>query len=186
MEALENLLTRTSAGALQEPAPEGAALEKILASAVRAPDHGRIRPWRFFLVRNAARERLGELLAQSLRRRDPKASPAALENEKRKPLRAPLIVVLAAKLRDHPKVPRIEQVIAAGAAGQNVMLAAHASGFGAMWRTGEAAYDPFVKAAFGLAPEDALVGFLYLGTPVKPAPAPPEADVSSVVVEWTA
>jgi nitroreductase len=75
-------------------------------------------------------------------------------------------------------------VVATGAAAQNIMLAAHAMGFGAMWRTGDPAYDPHVKGALGLAEDDTIVGFLYLGTPVGNPPQPPSPDPASFVTEW--
>ena len=164
MDLTTALLTRASVGALTEPAPEGAVLARLLEAGAAAPDHGRLRPWRFFLVRGAARERLGAVFAEALARSVPEATAPMLERERAKPMHAPLILVVAAHVVAHPKVPAIEQILAAGAAAQNILLAAHAAGFGAMWRTGEPAYDEGVKAAFGLAPEDAIIGFLYLGT----------------------
>ena len=164
MDLTTAIQTRASVGALTEPAPEGAALMRLLEAGAAAPDHGRLRPWRFFLVRGAARERLGAVFADALARSVPEATAPMLERERAKPMRAPLILVVAAHVVAHPKVPAIEQILAAGAAAQNILLAAHAAGFGAMWRTGEPAYDAGVKAAFGLRAEDAIVGFLYLGT----------------------
>ncbi len=180
MDLTTAIQTRASVGALTEPAPEGAALMRLLEAGAAAPDHGRLRPWRFILVRGAARERLGAVFAAALARAEPEATAPLLERERAKPLRAPLILVVAAHVVAHPKVPAIEQILAAGAAAQNILLAAHAAGFGAMWRTGEPAYDEGVKAALGLAPEDAVVGFLYLGTRRDPAterrPAAAEAQ----------
>jgi len=166
MQAIDLLLTRRSARALAEPAPDAQALELIFASAARAPDHGRLRPWRFTVVRGAARERFGALLAAHHQRSHPQATSEALQREAGKALRAPLIVVVAAKVTAGGKIPVIEQVLAAAAAAEAMMLAAVALGFNAMWKTGSAAYDPQVKAAFGLSAEDAIVGFLYLGTEV--------------------
>jgi nitroreductase len=176
MQAIDLLLTRRSARTLAAPAPDAAALELILASAVRAPDHGKLRPWRFVVVREAARARLGELLAAHLQRSHGQASPETLERERSKAFRAPLIIVVAAHVNTAVKIPVIEQVLAAGAAAEAMMLAAVALGFNAMWKTGSAAYDDTVKQALGFAPHDAIVGFLYLGTeaaaPVAEAPSP--------------
>jgi nitroreductase len=99
-------------------------------------------------------------------------------------LRAPLVVVVAAKVNEQTHIPAIEQVISAGAAAENIMVAAFALGYGCAWKTGDAAYDPGVKAAFGLAPTDAIVGFLYLGTNASPPAPPSPLDVSAHVVEW--
>lgn len=173
MQAIDALLKRRSAKTLAEPAPDDGALELLLECASRAPDHGRLRPWRFIVIRGAARERLGDLMAGQLRRKQPDASPESLQRERQKPLRAPLIIAVAAVRDAAARIPPIEQILAAGAAAQNIMLAAPALGFGAMWKTGDAAYDDTVKVALGLAAADAIVGFVYLGT--APADAVPAA-----------
>ncbi|TLZ23348.1 MAG: nitroreductase [Gammaproteobacteria bacterium] len=174
MQAIDVLLTRRSARTLAEPGPDEGALGLIFASAAHAPDHGRLRPWRFVLVRGAARERLGKLFAEHARRVRPELSAEALERERVKALRAPLIVVVGAECNPALKIPVIEQTIAAGAAAHAMMLAAVALGFNAMWRTGGLAYDELVKRALGFGPTDAIVGFLYLGTETGP-PAPVES-----------
>jgi nitroreductase len=174
MQAIEALLQRRSARTLTGPAPDQGALDLILESASRAPDHGRLRPWRFIVIQGAARERFGELLADHLRRAHPGTPEEAVQRERQKAFRAPVIVVVAAIVEASPKVPVIEQILAAGAAAQNMMLAAFALGLNAMWKTGAPAYDETVKAAFGLEPKDAIVGFIYLGTEsAAPGPAPP-------------
>lgn len=185
MDALEALSTRTSPAALTDPAPDGATMERLFAAAMRAPDHGRLRPWRFIIIDGDARHAFGAVLAEALRIRQPGAAEAILAKERAKPLRAPRIVVVAAVIRDHPGVPEIEQVIAAGAAAENLLVAAHASGFGGFWRTGAAAYDDTVKRALGLASSDAIVGFVYLGTPATVV-APPVGDGVARVRHWTA
>jgi nitroreductase len=125
------------------------------------------------------------VLADALRGREPAVADAALAKERAKPLRAPLVVVVAAKIREHRGVPPVEQIVAAGAAAQNMLVAAHALGYGGFWRTGAAAYDEHVKRALGLAGEDAIVGFLYLGTPAVAAPLLPPADPAPYVTQWT-
>ncbi|HEX4387924.1 MAG TPA: nitroreductase family protein [Steroidobacteraceae bacterium] len=172
MQAIDALLSRRSARTLTEPAPDAAALELIFASAVRAPDHGRLRPWRFVVVSADARARLGELLAAHLARTHAHSDAQVLERERQKAYRAPLIVVVAAHLNAGVKIPAVEQLLSAGAAAHAMMLAAGALGFGAMWKTGAAAYDPEIRAGLGLESEDVIVGFLYLGTEGQPAAAP--------------
>jgi nitroreductase len=164
MQAIDALLTRRSARALGEPPPDSSALELIFSAAARAPDHGRLRPWRFVVVRGAARERFGALLADQLRRMHPQSGEESLQRERLKAFRAPLIVVVAAHCDPAVKIPVIEQTLSAGAAAHAMMLAAFVLGFNAMWKTGAAAYDPTLKQALGLEPDDAIVGFLYLGT----------------------
>jgi len=145
----------------------------MFACAARAPDHGRLRPWRFVVVRGEARGRFGELLADHLRRSHAQVSEEVLQRERLKAFRAPRIVVVAAHCNPAVKIPVIEQTLSAGAAAHALMLAAFALGFNAMWKTGGPAYDPLVKGALGLGPDDAIVGFLYLGTEPERAPLVP-------------
>ena len=184
MDALTALTTRVAPARLVDPAPEGATLDSILNSGLRAADHGKLRPWKFLLIRGDARKRFGEVLAQALRSRAPATEEKFLQAERDKPLRAPLLIVVAAAVQDNPKIPEIEQVVSAGAAAQNMLVAAHALGFGGFWRTGAPAYDAQVKQALGLKPNDTLVGILYIGKvgAAGPAKAP---DPSGVVAEWT-
>jgi len=187
MEALEAVLTRQSVPPtfLREPGPDDAALERILAAGACAPDHGRLRPWRFIVIRGPARERLGEVFVQALARRQPDAPEAAIEQERMRPMRAPLLIAVAAGVvAQHPKIPEIEQILSTAAAAQNILLAAHAQGFGAKWLTGANAYDEHVKAALGLAPDDRLLGFIHLGTVDGSPPAVPHADAREHTVEW--
>ena len=187
MDALAALTSRQSVAPafLGEPGPDDAALERLLAAGASAPDHGRLRPWRFIVVRGEARNRLGEVFADALRRRQPDAPEPALEQERKRPLRAPVLIAVAVRLqKDHPKIPEVEQILSTGAAVQNILLAAHAQGFGAKWLTGDNAYDAHVQAALGLAPDDRLVGFVHIGTIEGNPPAVPHADPREHAVEW--
>jgi nitroreductase len=185
MQAIDALLKRRSAKTLTDPAPDEGALALLLESASRAPDHGRLRPWRFIVIRSGARDRLGELMAGQLRRKQPQASAEVLQRERQKALRAPLIVVVAAVCNAAAKIPPIEQILAAGAAAQNMMLAATALGFGSMWKTGDAAYDDTVKLALGLETRDSIVGFLYLGSaPADAVPPPVRGQWEDRVSYW--
>jgi nitroreductase len=187
MNALDAVLTRQSVAPafLREPAPDDAALESIFAAAASAPDHGRLRPWRFILIRGPARVRLGGVFAQALLKRQPDAPEAALEQERARPMRAPLLIAVAAKVDpQHAKIPEIEQILSTAAAAQNILIAAHAQGFGAKWLTGANAYDEHVKSALGLAPDDRLIGFIHIGTIEGSPPAVPHADPRAHIVEW--
>ena len=186
MDALELLLGRNSAVRLTDPGPDAQALEKMFQSAVRAPDHGRLQPWRFVVIAGAERERFGEAMAKLLRARQPDTPAEVLNRERSKPLRAPLIVVVAARVHTHDKIPAVEQLLSAGAAAQNIMLAAHALGYGAMWKTGPPAYDPEVKRLLGLEPADAIVAFLYIGTRAGAGPALPRPETKDFVTSWCA
>ncbi|MFY9657497.1 MAG: nitroreductase [Methylocystis sp.] len=183
MDVFEAITTRASAKALSEPGPSDAQIAALLNAGACAPDHGRLRPWRFLVVRGKAREELGALFAEATRARQPEATEDALEGERRKPLRAPLIVIVAAVMSEHSKIPEIEQLLSAGAAAQNILLAAHGLGFGAIWRTGAPAYDPEVLKGLGLPEEARIVGFLYIGSAVSPPVAPrPAAEANAT--EW--
>lgn len=177
------LLSRASALKLDAPGPSEDDLDRIFASAVRAPDHGRLRPWRFVVIPTGQRAAFGEVMAQSMARRDPKADGEALQRERDKAMRAPVIVTVAARVQKGHRIPEFEQIASAAAATQNIMLAASALGYGAMWKTGDPAYDPTVKAALGLEPTDDIIGFLYLGTSVgelSPAKRPGARDYVTV------
>lgn len=184
MDAIDLLLTRESALKLEPPGPSPEELDQIFAAAVRAPDHGRLRPWRFVVIDQDRRARFGELMAESLRRREPGVPAEALQKEREKAFRAPCIVVVAAKLARGHKIPEIEQLAAASSAAQTIMLAAPALGYGAMWKTGAPAYDSGVKAALGLAEDDEIIGFLYLGTRAG-GPSPlPRPEPRAFVTHW--
>jgi nitroreductase len=184
MDAIELLLTRASNGKLGEPAPDDETVQLALQAAVRAPDHGLLRPWRLLLVRGEARERLGRAMREALLARRPDASAPELEREQAKPLRAPLLIVVAARVQESPKVPAIEQILSAGAAAQNILLALHARGYAGMWRTGPAVYDAGFKRALGFDAGDAIVGLIYAGTPRIPAPAIPRPGPEQFAEEW--
>lgn len=169
---------RSSASRLSEPVPTAEDIKRLLEAAVRAPDHGHLAPWRFFVLTSAARDKFADTVAAARRIRTPDAPEEALEAERQKVRRAPMIIVVACVTQpDHPKIPEIEQILAAGAATQNLLLAAHALGYGAVWKTGPAAYDAHVKASFGLAAKDHLIAFVHVGTPLAMNPIrPPQLD----------
>jgi nitroreductase len=132
-----------------------------------APDHGRLRPWRFLVSEGDDRLRLGKLLGEAMKRREPDATPARLALEEARVLRAPLIITAICVPPATAQIPEIEQMLAVGAAVQNLCLALHAEGCGSMWRTGPAAYDQEMVAALGFGPTARLVGFIYVGTPLQ-------------------
>lgn len=183
MDAIEAMISRVSPAKLTEPAPAPEALEKMLAAAVAAPDHGRVRPWRFVVIEGKAREKFGELMAQSLSRREKDISPAKLDFERAKALRAPLLVVVAAAPNGDPKIPEVEQIEAVAAATQNFVIAAHALGYGTLWRTGKVAYDAEVKTALGLREADTVVGIIYVGSVATPG-APRKIAAGDFVRHW--
>lgn len=187
MDVLTLLQGRSSVPAdeLDPPAPAGEVLDSILRAGLSAPDHGTLRPWRFILIRGEARRQLGDVFVRATRARRADATADELQRQRGKPMRAPLIVAVAARIDpDHPTIPAVEQLLSAGAATQQMALAANAHGFGAVWLTGPNAYDALVAEALGLEPEDRLVAFLYLGTPRNGFPARQRPDPAAFVSEW--
>ena len=174
----------TPAKALVEPAPDDTQLHTILKTALSAPDHGRLHPYRFISIRGKARRRLSEIFGQATLERDPGVDPAYLAKQKDKPLRSPLIVVVVANLIQSPKIPQIEQMLSAGAAAHNVLLAANALGFGSIWLTGANAYDDYVRSELGLDDGEKIVGFIYIGTPTLDFPPRPIPEVSTHHTRW--
>lgn len=172
METLLAIHTRQStSNVLKDPIPDDL-IEKLLSAAVQAPNHYKVRPWRFFVIAGAGLEKLGEVMATSLARKSDNLPVEALEKEKAKPLRAPLIIAVAVDKPIETRVVEIENVCAAAAACQNILLAAHALGLAAIWRTGPAAIDLLIKEFLGLETDQHLIGFLYIGFPEKPGSVP--------------
>lgn len=172
---LDLIINRLTPARLADPAPSAEQLQQALLAAQAAPDHGRLKPWRFIIIEGEARAKFGKAMATALKERDPAATPELLEKEAQKPQRSPMTIIVAAEIQNSPKAPEIEQVLAAGAATQNLILALHAQGFGAQWKSGAAAYDGRIKAVLSLHPADHIVGIVYVGTPAeagKPRPLP--------------
>jgi nitroreductase len=164
---------RRSIGQMTEEQPSQEQLEQLLEAATYAPSHHITEPWHFFVLTGSAREELGKVMADALQARmeEPtsKKSQFQLQKERNKPLRAPVIIAVAVKgVTDQEEF--LERVEATAAAVQNMLLAAQEVGLAAIWRSGSAAYDPQVKSWFGLAPEDHIAAFVYVGFPKCPRP----------------
>jgi len=175
---------RVSFPRLGLPAPESKILERIYRSALRAPDHMRLRPWRYLLVEGDARLALGDLFCDAAERDDPNLTDSQREKFRAMPMRAPVIVIAVSANIEHPKVPVEEQVISCGVGVGYMLLALQAEGFGGVWRTGSLAENSWVKAGLGIAGHETLVGFLYLGTPEGVAKAVPVLDVDDFFKPW--
>jgi len=163
MDALDLLVNRRSASRLTEPAPAGDVLQNILHAGMRAPDHGTLQPWRFVIVENEGRDRFGALLEQAAR--DGNLDEKAIAKAAAAPFRAPMIITVVAHCAESEKVPRWEQLLSAGCAVMAMQMAAVAQGFNGIWRSGPWTDNARVREAFGCREQDAIVGFLYLGTP---------------------
>jgi nitroreductase len=168
MELFAAIQTRSSAGRVAAPGPSREDLDRLLQAAARAPDHGRLQPWRFTVLEGAVRDAFTAAAAEAKRVRVPTLTADQVGAEREKMNRSPVIVVIGCAVnREQSKVPEIEQVVAVGAAAENLFLAAHDLGLGVMWKTGAAAYDPAVKAVVGLRPDDHIVAIMHLGARLK-------------------
>jgi len=185
MDALTALHTRNSTNLLCEPGPNKEQMNNIVKAGLRACDHRSLTPWKFLLIEGEHRKQFGELMIKAKESTDKAALSAELVSKlQSKPLRAPTILVVVAKIVTHNKVPEIEQILSAGAAAQMIMTAAHAQGVGAIWRSGSMMFTKKMREGLNLAETDQIVGFIYLGTPkvVKPLP---ELNVDDFLERWT-
>lgn len=178
--AVEALMGRFSAWPLVEPAPAPEDLARIFELAMRAPDHGAFRPWRFVTIRGDAREHLGEVLVSA-------AAARGEDNPERfrsKPLSAPLVIVPAVRLVQAVRVPEIEQWMSGAAAVMNMLNGLHLLGYGGFWTTGANAFDPVVHDALGFGADEHLLGFLFVGTPGPGLEAKKRPAYQDFVREW--
>ena len=184
MDALTAITQRVSSPQLTGPGPDNKQLECLFQAAFRAPDHARLRPWRYLTVSGDNRAQLGEVFAQAALKNTPDLSEERLAKYRKMPMRAPVLIVAIARLVPHEKVPEHEQLLAAGAGVQNMLTAAYAMGLGAIWRTGEMAENPDVRDALGLTSEERLIGFIYLGHVNCRLKEPPQLKTEDFVSEW--
>lgn len=181
--ALEFLLNRSSRPLLEAPAPSSAQLEQMLLAAARVPDHGALKPYRFIVCEGEALTRLGALYVEALQEGG-ESDAAVLERTRGLPLRAPMVIVAVAALREHPKAPVQEQLLTAGLATGALINAAEAQGLGAYWRTGPLAYHAGVARRLGLAESEKVIGFVYAGTP-KVTEKKPEKQTPAVPASYS-
>lgn len=165
MDVFEAIHNRHSQGKVkQDPIPRQL-IEKLLNAAVQAPNHYKVRPWRFVVLTGAARDKLGDVMSASLQDRHPDFPQEAFDKAHATPLRAPVVIAVSVDKPMEEKVLEIENICATAAACQNLLLAAQAEGLAVKWRTGEWARDAKVKEFLGFAPEQHLIAFLYVGHP---------------------
>ena len=170
---------------LGEPGPDHATLLRMLASAVRVPDHGKLVPFRFIRLQGEARHALGDLLAARTLHLQPDAADAVVEKDRARFSHAPVIVTVVARLTPGHKVPEQEQLLTAGSVCFALLQAAQALGFGAQWLTGWMAYDDAVAATLGLSADERIAGFIHIGTPKIEAPERERPDPALLLTDWT-
>ncbi|WP_414902672.1 nitroreductase [Sphingomonas flavalba] len=180
------LATRRSAKPrdLVAPGPDDAALRAILTTAARVPDHGKLAPWRFVIVGADRRDAFAALLADAYRADKPDAGRLEMEAIAQFAHQAPTLIVVLSAPREDSHIPLWEQELSAGAACHSLVAAATATGFGAGWLTGWAAYSNRVRDAFGAAPQR-IAGFVFIGTPSKPLEERPRPDLDAVATHWS-
>jgi len=183
-DALTLLTTRRSFKPVElaGPAPSAAEIDQLLTVASRVPDHGKLVPWRFIVFEGEARYAAGDAIAAAFRAKYPDAKPEQIEAERKRLARAPLVVAVVSRAAPHVKIPEWEQVMSAGAAAMNLVLAAHALGYGASWITEWYAYDRSALDALGIAPHERIAGFVHIGRPPgvpEDRPRPPLAAIAT-------
>ena len=179
MDVFEAIHTRHSQGKVKSDPVSNELIEKLLDAAVQAPNHYKVRPWRFVVLTGEGLNKLGDVMAASQQARHPEYPVDAFDKCRTLPLRAPVVIAVGVDKPSEAKVLEIENVAAVAAAIQNLLLAAHAMGLGAKWRTSEWARDPMVKEFLGFEPDQHIIGFIYIGYPefiAEPAPRPSFED----------
>jgi nitroreductase len=167
-----------------EPGPDDAQLRRILAAALRVPDHGKLTPWRIQVLRKPGQARLGRVLVELFKAEHPGASPKQIEFEEHRPQRAPILLVVSSKPVDLPKIPLMEQLLSAGAVCTTILHACNAMGFAAQWITEWPAYHDKVPEALGHEPGQRIVGFIYIGTAKETPTERPRPGFDDIVSEW--
>lgn len=186
-QTLDLLLSRRSGSAkmMKGPGPSDDQIETLIRCASRVPDHGKLAPWRFIVFKGDAREKFGELLVRALKEVEPNADEDRIAQERRRFLRAPVIIGVVSHVREGIAIPEWEQTLSAGASCQTLCIAAHAMGFTPNWLTEWYAYQPTVQLALGLKPGERIAGFVYLGHPQEPLADRPRPELSKIVTEWS-
>jgi nitroreductase len=188
MKPLDLLLLRRSHPSRQlvDPAPDADQLRARVEAALRVPDHGKLEPFRILGVRRDAGRTLGDRLAAITVRREPSANAAALDKDRSRFDRAPLCLIVVAKLVEGHKIPTQEQLLSAGCVAHNLLLGTQALGFGAQWITGWPAYDREVAALLGLGPDEHAIAFIHVGTRDGDAPDRTRPSFEAKYSEWQA
>ncbi len=173
---------------LGAPGPDARQVAEILTLASRAPDHGKLVPWRFIKIEGADRQALGDFCVErqkQLAHQDERSlTDAEIDKTATTFTKAPVIVVLVSTAADHPKIPVWEQQLAAGAVGMNLLHASNAHGFSAQWLSAWMAYDSQVLSMLGLTQQERVVGFFHIGTPNEGPVERARPVIASITTTW--
>ncbi len=177
--------SRRTIGNLQEPAPTHEQIRAAIECAATAPDHKKLRPWRFIITEGEARQQFGQALLEAAEAQAIREGETLADKTRQKtlnlPMRAPMIVTVVTQMQEHKKVPPFEQMLSAGAAVQNLLLALMAQGYSTVWRTGLLCNEPAVKAYFGIGDDDYVTAFVYTGTSSKKTPRRKPMDIEPLL-----
>ena len=184
METLEAIQTRNSVPLLTDPAPTSEEMSEVYKGALRAPDHARLRPWKFIEVRGDSRDKLAKIFIDTATALNSDLSENEISKLEKAPHRAPMVIILAANIKEHPKVPEIEQIISLGAAAQNILFGIHEIGYSAVWRTGNMAFNPEITKFLGLEENFKIIGYLYVGTSTGKEKPIPELEIQDFLEVW--
>ena len=165
MDVFDAIHHRHSQANVKQDAVPRTLIEKMLSAAVQAPNHYKVRPWRFVVLTGDGRNKLGDVMAASQRDQHPDFPQEAFDKTRTLPLRAPVVIAVGVDKSTEEKVLEIENIVATATACQNLLLAAQAEGIAVKWRTGEWARDAKVKEFLGFTPDQHLIAFLYIGYP---------------------
>lgn len=184
---IDFLTTRRSTVArmMGDPGPNDDELRQIMEAGMRVPDHGRLTPWRFIVIRGDARDTIGDVIATSFRRNNPDAIQEQIEIEQERLIRAPIVIAVVSRVHREHKIPVWEQILSSGAACQTMLIAAQSMGYAAQWLTEWYAYDSDVKKAIGAEADDEIAGFVYLGNPVGELTDRARPIYDHIVSEWS-
>jgi nitroreductase len=165
------------------PGPTETQLRIMIETATRTPDHGKLFPWRFVVVRDDQRAELSTLLQTAYRRDKPEAGRLEIEAMDQFARQAPALVVVLSSPNHESHIPLWEQQLSAGAACMNLLHAVHAEGFVGSWLTGWAAYSEAVRDAFG-GQGERIAGFIFIGSPGRPLEERPRPSPETVISSW--
>ena len=168
MEAIRNLVERTSSSHLAMPIPSREEMNMIYAAALRAPDHKGLKPSRFIEVSGDGLNKLSDIFISFAKNKDPDIDQTKIERYKKMPYRAPLVMVLVSSIVENKKVPEIEQMMSTACAAQCILLALNALNYSGIWRTGELSFNKVISKLLGLEDNEFVIGYLYIGTDTGP------------------
>ena len=184
MEAIKNIKTRNSHSKLIKPHPTQEEMKIVYESALRAPDHARLRPSQFIEITGNGLKKLSGIFTKYANNHIDDLDNQKLNKYKNAPFRAPMVIVLISNIVEHPKVPEIEQILSTAAAAQNILLSLHTLKYGAIWRTGVFALNDEISSYLELKKNQKILGYIYVGTIEGKKKRIPDIDIHNFVTKW--